>query len=176
MGKKSKRANTWKSMRRNGYKMAADGKGMEHHQVYKKAWGAYPKGWHIHHIDCNKTNNDPSNLIALPPELHALIHEEMSRGTPGLRDRDNLLKLVDAVTATRTAFVEAKRALAEAERRVVEAREAVEKAAIRTIMRLAYPEAYKPVQAAPKAPPTLPPTIGTPTKKVVAPGWKRYIA
>lgn len=33
-----------------------------------------PEGTHIHHIDHNPTNNDPSNLMELCPQCHRLIH------------------------------------------------------------------------------------------------------
>lgn len=43
-------------------------------KIYKEHYGEIPKGHHIHHIDFNAYNNDPSNLIALTPEEHAKIH------------------------------------------------------------------------------------------------------
>ena len=36
-----------------------------------------PKGWHIHHLDNDHTNNDPDNLICVSPEMHLEIHEIM---------------------------------------------------------------------------------------------------
>lgn len=46
---------------------------------YQKAWQDYnneiiPEGYHIHHLDGNRKNNDPENLICVSPELHYEIH------------------------------------------------------------------------------------------------------
>lgn len=50
-----------------------------HRKVYEKYNGEIPKGWEIHHKDCNKRNNDPSNLVALSSSQHRLLHEELRR-------------------------------------------------------------------------------------------------
>ena len=46
---------------------------------YRKIWEEHnnkkiPKGYHIHHVDGDKNNNDPSNLMCVSPEEHWLIH------------------------------------------------------------------------------------------------------
>lgn len=45
---------------------------------YRKLWESYygeiPKGWHIHHIDGNHSNNDIHNLCCVPPQVHYDIH------------------------------------------------------------------------------------------------------
>lgn len=48
----------------------------EHHVVYAQAHGLteIPAGLHVHHIDHDKGNNDPSNLELLAPAEHALRH------------------------------------------------------------------------------------------------------
>ena len=33
-----------------------------------------PKGWHVHHLDSNYTNDDPDNLVALPNFTHLRYH------------------------------------------------------------------------------------------------------
>ena len=39
------------------------------------------KGEHVHHLDGNKKNNDPDNLVILSARDHALIHtEDRERG------------------------------------------------------------------------------------------------
>ena len=48
---------------------------------YRKIWEEYnnrkiPKGYHIHHIDGDRYNNDPSNLLCCSPEEHWQIHYE----------------------------------------------------------------------------------------------------
>jgi hypothetical protein len=47
--------------------------------VYRKIYEQFynvkiPKGFHIHHIDGNRQNNDPKNLIMVSPEEHYQIH------------------------------------------------------------------------------------------------------
>jgi hypothetical protein len=46
---------------------------------YRKIWEEanhekIPKGYHIHHIDGDRDNNDPSNLLCVSPEEHWEIH------------------------------------------------------------------------------------------------------
>jgi hypothetical protein len=53
------------------------------HAVYSAAHGDIPVGWHIHHIDRDRTNNALSNLEALSPEDHAAEHRDEQR-TQGL--------------------------------------------------------------------------------------------
>lgn len=52
----------------NGVKMRL------HRYVYICEIGEIPEGYHIHHIDFNKDNNDASNLIALSPCDHLKLH------------------------------------------------------------------------------------------------------
>jgi hypothetical protein len=52
-------------------------------QNYRKIWEEYyklkiPPGYHIHHIDGNRENNHPNNLMCLSPEDHHNLH--LSRG------------------------------------------------------------------------------------------------
>lgn len=48
----------------------------EHHVVMCEALGLteIPKGWSIHHIDRNKTNNEISNLALMTLSAHSRIH------------------------------------------------------------------------------------------------------
>ena len=46
--------------------------------IYQKHIGKIPKGYEIHHIDGDKFNDDPSNLIALSHEEHVAIHRKMT--------------------------------------------------------------------------------------------------
>ena len=46
---------------------------------YRKIWEEYnnqkiPNGFHIHHVDGDRTNNNPENLICVSPEEHWNIH------------------------------------------------------------------------------------------------------
>lgn len=64
----------------NGYKII--GKVANYRLIYISAHGKPPKGWHIHHIDCNKANDKLENLIALPELIHRAVHSkgnELSR-------------------------------------------------------------------------------------------------
>ncbi len=44
---------------------------------------AVPPGFQIHHIDGNRVNNVPENLIALDPQTHQRIHQGWIRGDNG---------------------------------------------------------------------------------------------
>ncbi len=46
---------------------------------YRKIWEDFngkqiPEGYHIHHLDGNRDNNDPSNLVCLSPAEHWDLH------------------------------------------------------------------------------------------------------
>lgn len=49
------------------------------HAVYSTAHGDVPAGWHVHHVDRDRTNNVLSNLVALSPEDHAAEHRDEQR-------------------------------------------------------------------------------------------------
>lgn len=57
-----------------GYAVYPDGE-FVHRRVCREHWGKFPSNWHVHHIDHSKLNNAPSNLIALPKELHKKVHQ-----------------------------------------------------------------------------------------------------
>jgi hypothetical protein len=50
-----------------------------HRNIYRRICreehGEFPWHWHVHHIDADRVNNDPSNLIAVPAELHVRVHK-----------------------------------------------------------------------------------------------------
>lgn len=53
----------------------------EHVLVMENKLGRYiKKGEFIHHIDLNKTNNNPDNLIVLTNEEHARVHNKIKNG------------------------------------------------------------------------------------------------
>lgn len=39
-----------------------------------------PKGWEVHHIDCNKLNNSLQNLICIPESIHIKLHKLFRNG------------------------------------------------------------------------------------------------
>ena len=45
-----------------------------HRENYKKHYGSIPKNYEVHHIDHNKYNNHPKNLIALSKKEHRKLH------------------------------------------------------------------------------------------------------
>jgi len=45
-----------------------------HRLVYENNFGSIPKGFHIHHIDGNKENNVPGNLMILSKSNHHSMH------------------------------------------------------------------------------------------------------
>lgn len=45
-----------------------------HVYVWEKVNGKIPKGHHIHHIDRNKQNNEPENLVLMTEEAHRKLH------------------------------------------------------------------------------------------------------
>ncbi len=50
-----------------------------HRVVYEQCNGPIPDGHHVHHVDHDRGNNEPENLIALSPGDHQRLHgEEMS--------------------------------------------------------------------------------------------------
>lgn len=55
-----------------------------HRRVYEDAHGAIPPGWDVHHVDHDKANNDPANLISLTKDEHTRLHaaEEVMPGSP----------------------------------------------------------------------------------------------
>ena len=70
-----------KTRTRNGYTEFFDEKTgtwvATHRRVAEKNFGiSNTEGKHIHHLDEDKTNNRPSNLVALTPKMHARLHNE----------------------------------------------------------------------------------------------------
>ena len=47
-----------------------------HRAVWKFYNGEIPKGYHIHHKDQNKNNNDISNLELISPSEHSKLHQK----------------------------------------------------------------------------------------------------
>ena len=51
-----------------------------HRLIYEQCFGSIPKGFQVHHIDGDKTNNSPDNLMMLSKSNHHSLH--MSRNHP----------------------------------------------------------------------------------------------
>lgn len=61
-----------------------------HVYVWEKMNGPLPDGWHVHHIDFDKNNNEPENLRAMPEEEHLSLHAQLA-------DKEELRKRVDRI-------------------------------------------------------------------------------
>lgn len=57
-----------------------------HRRVYVDHHGELPPDWDVHHIDHDKANNDPANLIALSKDDHTRLHaaEAVMPGSPSI--------------------------------------------------------------------------------------------
>ena len=61
------------------------------HKYYRRLWEkinnkTIPEGYHIHHLDNDKTNNDIRNLLCVSPEEHFEIHRDNFERTGNKRD------------------------------------------------------------------------------------------
>ena len=45
-----------------------------HRLIYEEIYGSIPEGFSIHHIDGDKTNNNPGNLMLLSKSNHHKLH------------------------------------------------------------------------------------------------------
>ena len=62
---------------KKGYQFFKDKNGNHirvHKRVCEKKYGQIPKGFIVHHIDGDKSNNKPDNLILLHPKDHYRVH------------------------------------------------------------------------------------------------------
>lgn len=63
------------SLRDGGYYAATDGdREYLHRLIWEHTNGPLPAGHEVHHKDHDKTNNDPSNLVAMTKADHARLH------------------------------------------------------------------------------------------------------
>lgn len=46
----------------------------EHRHTFERTYGPIPPGFEVHHIDFDRLNNSPNNLIALPKTEHQRLH------------------------------------------------------------------------------------------------------
>ena len=87
----------------------------EHRFVYEQLNGVVDVGDHIHHIDRNPGNNDPSNLTAMQGALHSSLHR-LEDGPTGFalftdeQRRAMKAKQIAAIKVSQTKETRAKRA------------------------------------------------------------------
>ena len=64
------------------YRSLNKGKEKEHQAIWMRAnhMGAIPRGCVVHHINGNKLDNRPENLILLPRSYHTQLHKAVERG------------------------------------------------------------------------------------------------
>lgn len=61
---------------KTGYWQSTKTRERMHRYVWRFYYGDIPQGYHVHHIDGDKSNNDISNLTLLTPYAHAQIHKQ----------------------------------------------------------------------------------------------------
>lgn len=59
---------------KNGYLRYSDTGKLVHRDIAKRKYGTISKWDQVHHIDGNKINNSPSNLIKLSKTEHEIMH------------------------------------------------------------------------------------------------------
>ena len=69
-----------------------------HRLIYEECFGSIPKGFQVHHIDGDKTNNNPSNLMMLSKSNHHSLHMSSNhpRWNHGLIDELGGIEFVSA--------------------------------------------------------------------------------
>ncbi len=63
-----------------------------HRAVYVRYNGAIPEGYQVHHVDHDKGNNEPENLIALSKEDHIRLHGTELTDEQREKRRDNMAR------------------------------------------------------------------------------------
>ena len=71
-----------------------------HNLIGESKYGEIPKGYVIHHNDCNKANNEIDNLILLSNQEHATVHGEKRKGID-LRSHEQKWKCINAAIEKR---------------------------------------------------------------------------
>lgn len=84
---------------KTGYYLNAKTHKYLHRAVYEKTNGPIPQGYHIHHVDHDKGNNNPENLELLTEHEHRMRHaDEMSDETRE-KLRENMLSKANPAAA-----------------------------------------------------------------------------
>lgn len=78
--------------KKTGYYLNAKTHKRLHVAVYENEVGAIQNGYHVHHVDFNKDNNEPENLIAMTSGEHEKLHGQNLTEERKDRMRENLIK------------------------------------------------------------------------------------
>lgn len=78
--------------KKTGYYLSATKIGERRKRLHVFVWeeknGTVPKGWHVHHVDKDKANNEPDNLACIPSHNHLSHHSKMqARHNPDVIER-----------------------------------------------------------------------------------------
>ena len=74
---------------------------MDYRKLYEQHHNLeIPKEFDVHHIDWNHDNNDIDNLIAIPKEIHKLVHSNLGYVNRG--EFEVLLKKYDEIINSKT--------------------------------------------------------------------------
>ena len=85
---------------KTGYYLNARTHKRLHRYVYEKENGAIPDGYHVHHIDHDKGNNEPDNLALMTGSQHLKLHgEEITDEQREWRRNNVITKAVPAAKA-----------------------------------------------------------------------------
>lgn len=85
---------------KTGYYLNAKTHKRLHRYVYEKVNGAIPDGYHVHHIDHDKGNNEPNNLALMTGSQHLHLHGvEMTDEQREWRRNNVITKAVPAAKA-----------------------------------------------------------------------------
>lgn len=52
---------------------------MHYRKIYENKVSILPKDFEVHHLDCNRENNDIYNLVHLPKKIHSKLHSIKNR-------------------------------------------------------------------------------------------------
>lgn len=75
---------------KQGYYRSPQGR-LLHRAVYEKTHNVIPKGYQVHHVDHDKGNNEPENLVLLTVKEHRQLHAEEMTDDLRERLRENML-------------------------------------------------------------------------------------
>jgi len=76
---------------KNGYLRYSSSGKLVHRDVAKRKYGTLSKWDQVHHIDANKLNNQPANLMKLSKSEHEIIHHKSNKAVQNLNSLDYAL-------------------------------------------------------------------------------------